>query len=510
MIVNSHKKSICFMALILLYTAPYLQAQKILDHEIVLNQYGKLQPWTSYDKIIGWSMAFLENCPTKKTKFGDDPLYLITAKLNTDGTFRKKQNNQGSNVYWAVETLRKYYAYSGNRSAFKPVQRLIDRVIQYHTPLDWAWPRVPRTQDDTPDGEYTDEWSGADKICMVAVGYINYYKLTGEKYYLQKAVEVAKTVLKFLNTTTVFHSPLPFRVNLKTGEIIDPYTANMIPVIQLIDALINLKAEGLDLRELHEKQKLLWQWIFNYPVKNNRWSGYYEDVSSDANNFNQQIPMETARYILQNPALDPDFKNHIPSLVQWVRNRFGKTKHYGATSICEQDSFLRQMSSHTARYASIVAMWYGISLKENDREEARASFALSTYSAYNRYSKNGLAINYVGIEYEEPWFSDSYWDYLSHFFDGMAELPEMLPDNANHMFYSSSIITDIDYGPKQIEYRTYDLNGTEKIKLLFKPIVYADGIPMADSKWHFGEYRGIPGVLTIERNGTNNIRIMEK
>lgn len=144
----------CIVSFLLLLSVHLFSADKILDHDVVLDARGKLQPWTSYDNIIHWSINFINNCPTIKTKFGDDPWYLVTAKFNPDGTFMRKQNNQGSNVYWSVETLRKYYAYSGDRTAFAPIRRLLERVALYHTPQDWAWPNVPRTQDDTPDGEY--------------------------------------------------------------------------------------------------------------------------------------------------------------------------------------------------------------------------------------------------------------------------------------------------------------------------------------------------------------------
>jgi hypothetical protein len=483
------------------------RAQKILDHEVVLDQEDRLLPWTSYDNIIRWSMAFLINCPTQKTRFGEDPLYLITAKLNEDGTFRLKQNNQGSNVYWAMETARKYYAYSGEKAAFEPAKRLIDRIIFYHTPSDWAWPDVPRTQDDTPDGEYTDEWSGVDKICMTALGYINYYKFSGERKYLDRAVEVTRTIIKQVESGSEDRSPLPFRVNLRTGEIIDSYTANMIPAIQLFDAIITLSLKQLNLDVVSEKRHIIWEWIKSYPLKNNRWSGYYEDVSSKVNNYNQQIPMETARYLLNNPQSDPKFKEHVPALIHWVRARFTKSRYYGAASICEQDSFRKEMSSHTARYASVVAMWYEISRSEKDLEEARAAFALSIYSAYNKYSKNGISINYVGIEYSKPWFSDSYWDYLSHFFDGMTALTAMLPADQNHLFYSSSIITAINYSEKKIEYEVFDTSGTEKIKIQFDPQVYADNKRLANSEWQLDKASSI---LTINRQNTKHILIVEK
>lgn len=487
----------------------FTQAEKIRDHEVILDEQGRLFPWTSYDNIICWSMNFIKNCPTKTTKFGDDPWYLITAKFNEDGTFLKKQNNQGSNLYWAVQTLKKYYAYTGDHDAFTPVRWLVERVAYYHTPENWAWPNVPRTQDDTPDGEYTDEWGEVDKMCMVALGYIDYFKLTAEKKYFDYALKIAKTVIPHVVEGDEKHSPLPFRVDLKTGMVLDPYCSNMIFVVNLFDELYKF-SEEIDRRELKEKRDMVWNWILKYPINNNYWSGYYEDVVSNFENLNQQNPMETARYILRHPEMDPDHKIHVPTLIMWVENRFGRTKRFGATSIREQDSCFVEMSSHTARYASVVAMWYGVTLDPKDKEEARAAFALSTYSAYNKYSKNGNGINYVGIGYEDPWFSDSYWDYLSHYFDGMVELPDMLPDDENHLFHSTSIVTHIQYSPNRIEYVTFDSEGFDLLKLAFVPQVLANGRELDASEWSFGEYRGVQNILRIRREGIKRIEISKR
>ncbi len=504
-------KVVCnsIILLFILLVTSYSQ-DRILNHSIVLNVQGKLLPWTSYDNIINWSIGFIKNCPTKMTKFGDDPLYIITAKLEPDGSYIRKQNNQGSNVYWAVETHRKYFAYSGDYQSLDPVRKLINRVIYYHTPSDWAWPNVPRTQDDTSDGEYTDEWAGVDKICMAAIGYIKFYKLTSENIYLDKALDIAKTVLQYIKKGDNTHSPLPFRVNLKTGEVLDPYSSDMIFAAQFIDELITINDTTFNMVYLETKRRNILNWIFNYPLKSNMWAGYFEDMNPDIKNYNQVNPMETARYILSNHEVDPNYKSSIRKLLNWVKIRYKKAEYYGSTSIAEQDSFYLQMGSHTARYGSVLAMWSGVSLDQNDREEANATLALATYSAYNEFSTENFSINTTGIEYPGIWFSDSYWDYLSHFFDAMQELPEMLPENENHLFYSSSIVTDINYSDEIIEYKTFDKVGEERIKLKFEPIVYANDKVLEKEKWVYGAYNGVPNILTIMRNNMKHIIIKKK
>jgi hypothetical protein len=119
--------SVCIFAFVSIISA----SEKILDHEVVLDSQGRLQPWTCYDNIIHWSLNFIKDCPTRQTKFGQDPWYLFTGKFQVDGKmFEKitKQNNQGHDAYWALETARKYYAYCGDADVFRVTRNGIKHI----------------------------------------------------------------------------------------------------------------------------------------------------------------------------------------------------------------------------------------------------------------------------------------------------------------------------------------------------------------------------------------------
>jgi len=103
------------------------------------------------------------------------------------------------------------------------------------------------------------------------------------------------------------------------------------------------------------KRDLILKWIFDYPLRNHEWTGYYEDVGSETHSINQQSPIETARFLLRRPELDADYKSHVSALLAWTKDHFGQTKRYGATSVKEQTCCFFEMSSHTTRYASVVA-----------------------------------------------------------------------------------------------------------------------------------------------------------
>lgn len=492
---------VCSMALT---SAQGEESARILDHEVVLDDAGKLQPWTTCDLVICQSLNFIKKCPTVMTRHGEDPWFLVTSKLTDDGQFMANQNNQGSNAYYAVETLRRYYPFTGDAEAFVPVRRLLDRVLLYVTPNNWAWPNVPRTQDDSPDGAYNDPQSEPDKMAMAATGCLRFYKLSGETRYLDAALAIAATLKNHVRPGDRDHSPLPFRVNLESGEVLDEYGAFMVAPAMLFDDLTRMGYGSFA-----TARDLCWHWVLEYPVRNGRWSGYYEDVRGDHENSNQQAPMESARFMLDRPELTPDFNATVPALIAYVEERFGKIRHYGARSICEQDAFMKQMGSHTARYASVAARWAALSHDAAMREEARASFALSMYSACTRFSSGAMAVNATGIDYSGPWFSDSYFDYLCHILEAMTVLHEYLPTDRDCLVSSDSYIRSIVYQSRRIDYQTFEPNGHDVFSVTFRPLVLVVRKPLAENRWRYEERADRPGLLYIAREHTTRVRIVE-
>jgi hypothetical protein len=82
--------------------------------------------------------------------------------------------------------------------------------------------------------------------------------------------------------------------------------------------------------------------------------------------------------------------------------------------------------------------------------------------------------------YNQCWFTDGYFDYVPHFIDGMASMPELAPRDSDHMLRSSAVVQEISYQPLQISYRTAESGGTQKFRLTFQPVeILADGKPLA-------------------------------
>ena len=496
--------------------------QNIFDHPVSLKD-GWLQPWLNYDSLMVWSMNFLIDGPVVKTEEGLLPGYIVTASyekwamvfpelLTEDRIWSGNliPNNQGSNAYFAMKLFRYYYPYTGDIRALVPVKNLLDRMLMFPTPDDWAWPGMVRTQDnEVQDGIYMDERLEPDKAAMVGVAYMDFAKYTGEAKYWAMAEHIAELLLANIKEGSDKESPLPFRVNMRTGEVEDPYTANMIFVVEFFDKILACDT-SLDKAQLKAKRDQVFDWIMENPMNTGIWSGYFEDVPSNFTNINQFSPMETARYLLDNPDVRKDYKQLVLDLLAFVKGRFGGIVRYGAASIAEQDACDYEMGSHTARYASVLARWARETGSKPAKKEALATLALAEYTAYNKTSKGNIAVNSTGLYWAGIWNSDSYFDYLPHFFEGMAAWPEIIPEGTDHIFSTSGMLKDVQYGPGSVKYTALESDGTERLKLSFKPKVLSGGKPLDRSAWSFGRWRGCDNILTINRKDVTDIEIVSE
>ena len=484
---------------------------------------GWLQPWMNYDTLMVWSMNFLIDGPMVETPEGLLPGYLATASyekwgmvfpevLTEDGIWRGNMipNNQGSNAYFAMKLFRYYYPYTGDFRAIIPLRHLLDRMLMFPTPDDWAWPGMVRTQDnDNPDGTYLDERLECDKAAMVGVAFLDFAKYTGEEKYKAMGEHIAELLLKNIKEGSDKESPLPFRVNMRTGETEDAYTSDMIFVVEFFDKIL-ASDTTLDKADVKAKRDLAFDWVMNNPVKNGLWSGYFEDIDESLTNINQFSPMETARYLLNNPASCKDYKQVVLDLLAFVRGRFGGMTRFGAASINEQDVCFYEMGSHTARYGSVLARWARETGCGPAKNEALATLALAEYSAYNVSSKGNISVNSVGLNWAGIWNSDSYFDYLPHFLEGMAAWPEIIPEGTDHIFSTTCMLKDVEYAPGSVKYTALEPKGTERLKLSFEPKVLSGGKPLPRSCWKFGKWRDCDNILTINRKGVIDIEIVER
>jgi hypothetical protein len=484
------------------------QAEAIPFHPVQLDREGKLLPWTSYDRVIRLAMGFIERVP-RDARTGL-PWYEQYCCFRHETMQPKDWPHNPAGLYgMMVETLIRYHAYTGERRWIEIVRQPLDHLIAESTPADYAWPRVPYASADNSGRYRGGSYEGIDgiepdKIGQAAVGYLRFHQLTGERRYLEAALHCAEVLAAKIRPGDERHSPWPFRVNARSGEVIEEYTSDVLWPIALFDELAAL---GLRSAAQARARDAAWTWLLRYPLQNMRWKGYFEDVFLDPHDCNrdQYTPGELARYLMLHPELDPDWREHVSRLLGWIKETLGdaRSKWHGATAIREQRFWMQVASSHTARYASLLAMWSARGGGAAAREEALRCFALATYLA----REDGIVI--FSIEDRDVWFSDGYFDYVPHFLDGMAALPEMAPPDQDHLLSSSSVILAIDYGRERIRYRASGDHGSELLRLSFTPlrVTAIRGSGEADAADPHWSHDPATGVLRIERRGRGEIAI---
>jgi len=389
--------------------------------------------------------------------------------------------------------------YSGDESMLDIARKGLDHQIKYGTtPADWEWASVPYASSEAGkviydgaskfDTAVTEENIGrgdgsfvleADKIGEMGIAYLKFYEITTETKYLEAAVKwadaLAKNVRNGKNVNKGLYwpkleitSPWPFRVKAEKGEVTEEYTSHVVENLRLIDELLRIKdREKLPAEKVAAYQKasdIVWYWLYTSegPIKTSIWKGYFEDIRIDPINLNRvnNSPMEFARYLIKYPQRDANITTTVPALIWWVKNTFGEP---GMNAINEQTGCYQPMGSHTARYASICALWYERTGDEWFKEEAFRNFNHATYMA----EPDGVI--QTGHNWgSEIWFSDGYTDYIRHFMEGLAAIPEWVPVG-NHLLKSTSAVQKIKYEANKISFTTFDNQSEVVLRLVSKP-----------------------------------------
>ena len=407
-------------------------------------------------------------------------------------------HNPGGLFAMLTDSAILYYAYSGDENVMPLVRDMLDySITNGSTEPNDDWSSVPyassdggslyyRGADDTryeKNPRYRGRGDGIgfiepDKVGELGLAYLRFYEFSGEKKYLDAAKRCADALVKHVQAGDDGNSPWPFRVDAKTGKIFrEQYTSNTVGPIKLLDEMIRL---GIGDKGTYRKtRQMAWDWLMKYPVENNVWTQYFEDIyiyPSYRTNINQYCPLETARYLLEHPECDSQWREHSEKLIEWVRQHFARDSRtmgglpekgvqWGAEVISEQINDMDKMTSHTARYASVLALLYEKTGDVNAKERAFRSFNWASYGC----REDGLVKTSIdeGTGY---WFSDGYGDYMRHFLRGMASVPQWAPPNENHLLRSSSVVRSIKYGADKIVYKTFDAESQELFKLANQPL----------------------------------------
>jgi hypothetical protein len=440
---------------------------------------------------LGWD--FLEHKVANDTRHGSGlKIYLINAVFDAhtlQGT--NWQGNPASTFGQFVDALVAWYPYAADEESTRVVREMLNHQLAHGTtPADWEWPSVPFATncDDQPEygrcirGMPREFYGGieTDKLGELGIGYALFYEMTGGRQYLDAAIHCADALARHLRPGDADHTPWPFRVYAKTGEVIngEEYGGMIIAPVRLFSELIRLNAG--DVAQYVASRDMAWKWLMDHPLNSasrawNKWSGYFEDVPKNIDNVNQASPTMTAFYILSSPepaSIDKQWSSHVGHLIDWVRQKFGRGPYFGAWAIDEQGTpdghgccSRAGLASDTSRWAAINAMYYE---KTGDSQAREDAFRSLNYATYFAASDGKIAC--CGLDYADSyWFDDGYGDHMRNYLWAMGAIPAFAPVGENHLLRSSSVVQRIAYQERKISYRTFDTGATEVLRLNFKP-----------------------------------------
>jgi hypothetical protein len=478
-------------------------------YKIVQDKSGKILSWykpeipgAGYAHVCKLASEFIKSGTPTDPRTGL-PLYLVTCcfegphlkgqkAFDAGKTGEEWMHNPAMTYAGMVHSLvMGYRVFTGDESYIGVVKSMLDYQLKHGTtPKGWIWQQVPYASSNPFEKEYygATRWENdgmrgdglhgiePDKVGELGYAYLLFYEVTLDTTYLSAAIHCADALAKNIRDIEKINaaepitdkSPWPFRINARNGKIIDEFCANVVEPVKLFDELIRIQSSiGVSAEQTKSWKRardMAWNWLYSKggPMKTYIWNAYFEDVPSDDRqaNRNQVTPMETARYILRNTTLDQDIDKTVPALIHWVESAFGTE---GMDAIKEQTWCYEPMGSHTARFASICALWYERSGDVSYKEKAYRYFNNATYST----DQNGVVR--VGPTWPSSWFSDGYGDYVRHFLDGYAAVPEWVPLDQDHVLRSSSPVQKIAYSKNAISLKSYDGNGTITIRMNGKP-----------------------------------------
>ena len=538
------RKYFLFVISLLLSIQLFAQPKEMLIyHPIKTDKAGNIISWynenpgTSYNHVINLVWNFWD---TMRQDLNGLPYYMNHQVWNAK--FNDPRGIGGDQFAMALSSWRLYYAYTGNERVKANMYFLAEYYLTHgRSPADCKWPNITFPYNSyIYSGVYDGDMRAGrdvaqpDKAGSFGLELVHLYKIKEDTLYLDAAKKIANTLSFYVKEGDINYSPLPFKVNVYTGNTallrnhdftgtwIDTagYTSNWVPTMQLFLDLIKLKTG--DTTAYQKSFTTMLKWMKNFPMKENKWGPFFEDVDwwSDT----QINAMTFARFIMRHRNYFPDWKNDVLKIIDWVHKTFAndKWKKYGVIVTNEQTVYQTPGNSHSSRQAADELLYVSLTgdstFYENDVRELNWATYMVDFDGKNKFPQ------------DEPWLTDGYGDYVRHFLRAMDEIPTLTPLGEDHILSSTSVIQQADYkgnfnkfiylnfenvdsNKVKLFYRTFDTSGTERIKLRLQPsVIMVDNRVIHENKTGEGyEWKPMSdgGLLIVRREHGRKVILLK-
>ena len=523
--------TIAFIIAITGYSQPATQVSKAVEdsakarfqrntHTVVLDGQSKIVSWmspqsTAYDRFLHQRWNFIKtmvpNSPGPEPRSLYPQYYFYCAYRPKNGELEPDMwmNDVGEKIPNWFESARLYYAYTGDSSVMTIIRDFVDYEMEHGiSPAHFSWPNFPYTTTNAGDTLFRGFTSAnrfslheiqVDHAGEIGLTYYRMYQYTGNKKYLNAALNVANVLASKVRVGSATHSPWPYLVNMETGKVTCEYGANWSGCYTLLDQLA--RAGIGNVAAYRDACKKVKDFVLEFPMKTGYWTDGHSDVPVRSNTYKSNLSASNWKlFMLDYPEFNDNWKADIPKLIAWTEKYFvhrGDSSEpgtlWGANIVGEQDDFLFKMGYQTARYGAETARWYAISGDNAYKEKAYRSLNGVTYCS----DSNGMAFESPLSNNISNWWSDCYGECPRMFYHALAAVPEWAPPGENHILYSKDVLTNVVYSGKSVEYTATGNNGIETFRLNFKPsTVTVDGKKLRQRSSADGSYyqtRKLPG-----------------
>ncbi len=500
----------------------------LVFHAIKTDTKGKIIPWysadlgKSYSHIIKLCWNFWKNI---RTDINGLPYYM------NHQVWRPTPNDPrgvgGDQFAMMLSSWQLLYQYTGDENVRENMKFMADYYLSHSlSPKESAWPNIPFPYNTLVysgiyDGDMTEgkDVTQPDKAGSFGYELVQLHYTTSRHHwqpaysnrYLDFAIEIANTLAAKTQTGDNDNSPMPFKVNTKTGEIANlkntwtgttvitgksSYTTNWVGTLRLFEELIELNKGNVTAYQ--KAHNVLLEWIKTYPLKTNKWGPFFEDIEGWSDTQINAITF--AKYMMENPSQFPNWKAEVQGIFDWTYKVVGNKQwgKYGATVINEQTAYQTPGNSHSSRQAAAELQYAALTGDNTRTENAIRTLNWATYMV-NTDGKN----NYPR---DEIWFTDGYGDYVRHYLRAMSYKPELAPNNETHILHSTHPLMLVNYAGNFNKTLGEDVPNNKLSKaILFYHCTNKSGIqtirtPSKPSKIWVGK-KEIPELQVLDKEG---------
>ena len=442
---------------------------------------GKLLPRQSYGEtmkgINEWLVNSREVVDRRQLPLPVQDLepYIAGHFVTTGDVFWAAEDfafNSATNIISSVQ----YYHYSGDKRALEMAQKIADWHLENCSPADWAFPCMsPGWLKWNKDGSYIASRWELDKTAYIGLGFLKLYAASGQEKYLRGALNIADMLRPHQKKDGSF----PFRVDAKTGKIVEDYACSQLWHVWFFEHLALITGNQEDLKR---SEKTL-QWMLDGPVKNNEWTGLYGDYGNKGS-YDQWVALETAMYLLERRDEFAGAVQIAEDLLAYVNRTLTVDYgfHPGVPGVLEQSGYRVVLTHHSLRLAEMYAMLYQGTGTESYKEKAVEIANSVTW-----------CVTSDGKMRQGFWWHYGYSPIISLFHSQfcrlMACIPETSPAGENHLVANRSFLKPITYEADRIVYASVG-PGEETLIVGSQPKTVLAGGKVLARLYHWGYEQG--------------------